>query len=53
LSRQNLDKDEVIEVVKYPLEETMNMIDDGEIIDALTILALQRTWIYLNQRRRL
>jgi ADP-ribose pyrophosphatase len=53
LSRQNLDQDEVIEVVQYPLEDTMNMIDDGKIIDALTILALQRTWIYLNQRRRL
>jgi ADP-ribose pyrophosphatase len=53
LSRQNLDQDEIIEVVKFPLEDTMNMIDDGKIIDALTILALQRTWIYLNQRKRL
>ena len=50
LSRQNLDKDEIIEVVKYPLEDTMNMIDDGKIIDALTILALQRTWIYLQNK---
>ena len=52
LSRRNLDKDEIIDVVKYPIEDTMNMIDDGKIIDALTILALQRTWIYLSQRRR-
>ena len=47
LTRQNLDKDEIIDVVKYPIEDTMNMIDDGIIIDALTILALQRVWLYL------
>ena len=50
LSRQNLDQDEIIDVVKYPIEATMNMIDDGKIIDALTILALQRTWIHLRHR---
>ena len=42
-------EDEIIEVVQYPLEDTMNMIDDGKITDALTMLALQRTWIYLHR----
>ncbi|CAB1061939.1 ADP-ribose pyrophosphatase (EC [Olavius sp. associated proteobacterium Delta 1] len=46
LTRQNLDKDEIIEVVKYPISDTMKMIDDGKITDALTILSLQMTWLY-------
>jgi ADP-ribose pyrophosphatase len=46
-SEQNLDKDEIIEVVEYPIEETMKKIDDGKITDALTILSLQRAWFYL------
>ena len=50
LSRQSLDKDEIIEVVEYPLEETLDMIDKGQISDALTILALQRTWFYLRKK---
>jgi ADP-ribose pyrophosphatase len=45
-SRQNLDKDEIIEIVKYPLKRTLQMIDAGRITDALTILSLQRTWLY-------
>ena len=52
LSERNLDKDEIIEVVKYPLEETMTMIDEGKISDALTILGLQRAWIYLHDLNR-
>lgn len=47
LSQQNLDKDEVIEIVKYPLEDTLNMVDDGQITDALTILGLQMAWRHL------
>jgi ADP-ribose pyrophosphatase len=47
LNRRNLDKDEIIDVVEYPISETMNMIDDGKITDALTILSLQRAWLYL------
>ena len=47
LTGQNLDQDEIIEVVRLPLEETMKLIDKGKIIDALTILALQRVWIHL------
>ena len=50
LSRQSLDKDEIIDVVTYPIEDAMKLIDDGKITDALTILALQRTWIYLQHQ---
>ena len=49
LTQRNLDKDEIIDVVKYPISDTMNMIDDGQITDALTILSLQRAWLYLQQ----
>jgi ADP-ribose pyrophosphatase len=48
-TEQNLDKDEIIEVVKYPLDETLEMIDRGQISDALTMLALQRAWWYLQK----
>ena len=47
LTEQNLDPDEIIEVVKYPLEKTVQMINEGKITDALTILAIQMTWIRL------
>ena len=50
-SKQNLDKDEIIDVVKYPLEDTMKMIDEGKIVDALTILSLQRVWVYLQNKK--
>jgi len=46
-SKQNLDQDEIIHVVKYPLNEVMQMIGQGIITDALTILALQNTWRYI------
>ena len=46
-ARQRLDKDEIIEVVHYPLEQTLRMIADGRITDALTILSLQKAWLYL------
>ena len=49
-SNQNLDRDEIIDVVKYPLEDTIKMIDEGKIVDALTILALQQTWIFLRDK---
>jgi ADP-ribose pyrophosphatase len=52
LTRRNLDKDEIIDVVEYPISETMNMIDDGKITDALTILSLQRAWLYLQRKVR-
>jgi ADP-ribose pyrophosphatase len=49
-SSQNLDKDEIIEIVNYPLARTLQMIEDGRITDALTILSLQRTWLYLQAK---
>ena len=42
--KQNLDPDEIIEVVTVPLEQTIQMIDEGRITDALTILSLQMAW---------
>jgi len=41
-SKQNLDQDEIINVVKYPLNEVMRMIGEGVITDALTILSIQQ-----------
>ena len=46
-AEQNLDPDEIIEVVTYPLEKALQMIDAGKITDALTILSIQMTWIRL------
>lgn len=48
LNRQRLDQDEVLEVVLYPLEQTLTMISDGRITDALTVLSIQNAWFYLN-----
>jgi ADP-ribose pyrophosphatase len=45
-ARRNLDPDEIIRTREYPLERLLEMIADGEITDALTILALQRAWFY-------
>ncbi len=49
-SEQNLDKDEIIEVVRYPLEEVMDMISKGLLKDSLTIIALHQAWLYLQKR---
>jgi len=46
-SVQNLDKDEIIHVVRYPFEELMAFIAEGKITDALTILSLYRVQAYL------
>jgi ADP-ribose pyrophosphatase len=43
-AKQNLDPDEIIEVVKFPLAKAIQLIDEGKITDALTILAIQMTW---------
>jgi ADP-ribose pyrophosphatase len=43
-AKQNLDPDEIIEVVTYPLEKAVQMIDAGNITDALTILSIQMAW---------
>ena len=50
-ARQRLDKDEVLEVVQYPFEQTLQMIADGRITDALTVLCLQKAWLYFNKDR--
>lgn len=50
LTHQNLDNDEIIDVVKYPIEDTMRMIDEGQIVEALTILSLQMAWLYLQRK---
>jgi ADP-ribose pyrophosphatase len=42
-TKQNLDEDEIIEVVKISLQEALEMISDGEIQDAKTIIALLLT----------
>ena len=47
-ARQRLDKDEILEVVHYPFEQTLRMIAGGRITDALTILSLQKAWFFFN-----
>jgi len=49
-STQNLDHDEIIDVVKYPFEEVVRMIDEGLITDALTILAIQQASMYIRKK---
>ena len=49
---QNLDPDEIIEVVKFPLKQAVQMIDEGKITDALTILSLQMAWNRLKGESR-
>ena len=51
LTEQNLDPDEIIKVVEYPLDEALKMIEAGRITDALTILALQWAWFRLKENR--
>jgi hypothetical protein len=48
-ARNHILKDEIIEIVKYPFEETLEMIGHGRISDALTVLALQRAWFFLQK----
>ena len=48
-SKQNLDQDEIIHVVKYPLNEVMRMIGEGAITDALTILSIQQACMYIQK----
>jgi ADP-ribose pyrophosphatase len=47
LTRATPDPDEIIRTQVYPLDRLMDMIAVGAITDALTILALQRTWFWL------
>ena len=48
-SKQNLDQDEIIHVVKYPLNEVIRMIGEGAITDALTILSIQQACMYIQK----
>lgn len=50
-SRQNLDDDEIIEVVNCPIDEALQMIADGKITDALTILSIQMAWFSMSVRK--
>jgi ADP-ribose pyrophosphatase len=43
--RQQLDRDEVLEVVEMPLSEAVKKIEDGTIRDAKTIVGLQAVYI--------
>ena len=47
---QNLDEDELITVENYTMDEVVQMIDDGEITDALTILSIQHAQRYLKNQ---
>jgi len=47
-SHVRLDPDEIIHSRIYPMDRLMEMIAAGEITDALTILALQRTWFHFH-----
>ena len=51
-AQQNLDPDEIIEVVTYPLEKAIRMIDEGKITDALTILSIQMAWTRIRGEQR-
>ena len=46
-TRQQLDKDEIIDVVKYSPDQLKEMIHDGTITEALTILSIQHAWKFL------
>ncbi|UCD31513.1 MAG: NUDIX hydrolase [Desulfobacterales bacterium] len=46
-TQQNLDREEIIHTVTYSLDETLKLIENGSITDALTIMAIYRAWIYL------
>jgi ADP-ribose pyrophosphatase len=46
LSHQHLDEDEILQVVEYPWDEVMQLLQEGTITDALTILALHQAQSY-------
>jgi ADP-ribose diphosphatase len=47
---QEHDPDEVIRVLRFPIGETLRMVDDGEITDAKTIIGLHRAQAFLAVR---
>ena len=50
-AEQDLDPDEIIEVVTYPLAKALQMIDAGKITDTLTIASIQMAWFYIHGRQ--
>jgi len=48
--RQQLDRDEVLEVIELPLEEAIRMIETGAIRDAKSIVGLQAVYLSLSRR---
>lgn len=48
--RQQLDRDEVLDVIEMPLQEAITKIEDGTIRDAKTIVGLQA--VYIKAQRR-
>ncbi len=47
-SRLDPDEDEIIQVVRYPLERLMNFVAEGVITDGLTILSLYQARMVLH-----
>ena len=43
--RQQLDRDEVLEVIEMPLSDAIRKIEDGTIRDSKTIVGLQAVYI--------
>ena len=43
--RQQLDRDEVLDVIEMPLSDAMDKIEDGTIRDAKTIVGLQAVYL--------
>lgn len=46
-SIQNLDKDEILEVVRYPFEEVLRLVQENIITDALTVLSIYQAHMYI------
>jgi len=50
IGRQQLDRDEVLEVIEMPLRDAMRMIETGEIRDAKSIVGLQAVYLRSSTR---
>ena len=48
--RQQLDRDEVLDVIEMPLADAIRNIEDGTIRDAKTIVGLQAVYIRESMR---
>ncbi len=52
-SRQNLDQDEILQVVKHTFDEVLMMIGQGLLTDALTILSIQHAHMYIQKGQQM